>query len=73
MAHSIKTTSFPRHSRISIAAVLRRALNLLDLQRSRRALARLDKDALRDIGISKAEADKEAQKPFWDAPEHWIK
>lgn len=73
MAHSIKTTSFRRHSRISIAAVLRRALNLLDLQRSRRALARLDKDALRDIGISKAEADKEAQKPFWDAPEHWIK
>ncbi len=35
--------------------------------RSRRELARLDDIALKDIGLNTAEADYEANKPFWRA------
>lgn len=35
--------------------------------RSRRALARLDAALLKDIGVSFAEAEQEANKPFWVA------
>ena len=34
--------------------------------RQRRVLARLDARALRDIGITRADAQAEAQRPFWD-------
>ena len=34
-------------------------------QRSRHRLARLDAHALKDIGITFAEAESEANKPFW--------
>lgn len=33
--------------------------------RQRRALARLDPHLLADIGVSRAEADRECAKPFW--------
>jgi len=33
--------------------------------RERRALARLDDNALRDIGVTRRQADAEAAKPFW--------
>lgn len=34
-------------------------------QRSRHRLARLDAHALKDIGVTFAEAEAEANKPFW--------
>lgn len=43
----------------------------LALARQRRALARLDADALRDIGLSVEQAQTEARRPLWDAPAHW--
>jgi len=42
----------------SLRAVLRR-------QRSRRRIVALDAHALKDIGVSFAEAEAEANKPFW--------
>jgi uncharacterized protein YjiS (DUF1127 family) len=27
---------------------------------------------LRDIGLSPIQANREAQKPIWDAPDHWL-
>jgi len=42
----------------SLHAVLRR-------HRSRRRIAALDAHALKDIGVSFAEAEAEANKPFW--------
>ncbi|AVO39351.1 DUF1127 domain-containing protein [Pukyongiella litopenaei] len=45
----------------------------LALWHQRRALARLDDDALRDIGISRAEARREARRPAWDVPDHWLR
>jgi len=44
---------------------------LFGIWRQRRALSRLDADALRDIGISRTEAETEARRPFWDAPDTW--
>jgi uncharacterized protein YjiS (DUF1127 family) len=35
--------------------------------RSRQALAQLDARLLRDIGVTYAEAENEANKPFWRA------
>ncbi len=35
-------------------------------QRSRRVLANLEDHELRDIGITREQANEEAAKPFWD-------
>ena len=44
---------------------------LYDVWRQRRALQKLDIDALNDIGISRKDAFAEARRPFWDAPSTW--
>lgn len=36
------------------------------LARERRALAQLDERALHDIGLSRADAEEEARRPFWE-------
>jgi uncharacterized protein YjiS (DUF1127 family) len=36
-------------------------------QRTRAALAQLDEHLLKDIGVTYAEAENEANKPFWQA------
>ncbi|MFN3955422.1 MAG: DUF1127 domain-containing protein [Pararhodobacter sp.] len=42
------------------------------LARQRRALLDLDETLLRDIGLSREDALREAGRPFWDAPRHWL-
>lgn len=46
-------------------------LNVTSLHRQRRSLAQLDARLLDDIGLTRAEAIKESQKPVWDAPQRW--
>jgi uncharacterized protein YjiS (DUF1127 family) len=41
------------------------------ITRERRALHKLDAHLLRDIGLSRDAADIEADRMFWDAPNHW--
>jgi uncharacterized protein YjiS (DUF1127 family) len=48
-----------------------RVLSAAALARSRRSLAGLDDHLLRDIGLTRAEALKEAARKDWDAPSHW--
>ncbi|ETX14745.1 hypothetical protein OCH239_20490 [Roseivivax halodurans JCM 10272] len=43
------------------------------MRRQRTALGDLDDHALRDIGLSRAEARREARRPFWDVPDHWTR
>ena len=43
----------------------------LSTHRQRRALTRLDDHLLRDIGITRDQAEAEANTPLWDAPRHW--
>lgn len=53
----------------SFVSILVRAsdtvLGWIERDRDRRALGRLDDRLLRDIGITRAELDAEATKPFW--------
>ena len=39
--------------------------------RTRRDLARLDERLLRDIGLTRHEADMEVSRTPWDVPPHW--
>ena len=39
----------------------------------RQALSRLDDHLLKDIGVSREEAGKEAKRPVWDAPDRWLR
>ncbi|WP_170472574.1 DUF1127 domain-containing protein [Ruegeria conchae] len=50
-----------------------RLLNMLSLSRQRQKLAQLDDRALEDIGITRSEAEAEASRPMWDAPDCWYK
>jgi uncharacterized protein YjiS (DUF1127 family) len=56
--------ALPRPSARSLAA-------LLGLARTRAALRSLDDRMLRDIGVSRAQADSEAARPVWDVPAGW--
>ena len=41
------------------------------IARSRRGLRRLDDHLLRDIGLTRQEAETEASRAAWDVPSHW--
>ena len=43
----------------------------LAVWRQRRALKALGNHALEDIGVTRAEADTEARRAFWNAPDTW--
>lgn len=43
------------------------------LRRSRNDLRSLDAHLLLDVGLTAAEAQKEAKRPVWDVPGHWLK
>ncbi len=42
----------------------------LDVARQRRQLLALDERKLKDVGISRIDALREANRQFWDRPEH---
>ena len=72
------TTATVAHTSMTSARVNARRFSLIEtvkqmaaLRAERRALAGLDAAALKDIGISFAEAQTEAARPAWDAPNHW--
>ena len=44
---------------------------MIAITAQRRSLNALDDHMLKDIGVSRSEALKEAQKPIWDVPETW--
>lgn len=39
----------------------------------RRRLAELDDSRLADLGLNYRQARREARKPVWDVPSHWLK
>jgi uncharacterized protein YjiS (DUF1127 family) len=51
--------------------LLRLLSGLTGVARSRRRLTELDDRMLRDIGVSRAEADREADRAAWDVPRGW--
>ena len=66
------TAAFAAPRRVSATAVathlLSRALLWLEVRRQRRQLQSLSDAMLRDIGLSRADAEREATRPFWDLP-----
>ncbi|CUH87206.1 hypothetical protein PH5382_01131 [Phaeobacter sp. CECT 5382] len=56
------------HRRFGLLSLLADRAALL---RQRRALKKMDDRALDDIGLSRAQAEAEAKRPLWDAPESW--
>lgn len=48
-------------------------MGYLDLYRQRRALAKLDDSRLLDLGLTREDALREANRAIWDAPQHWYR
>lgn len=46
---------------------------MISLARQRSALAQLDDHILADIGVTREQALSEADRPVWDAPNHWTR
>lgn len=53
--------------------LLKTITNMVQLHKERRLLASLGADALNDIGLTKHDAQIEASRPVWDAPDYWHK
>jgi uncharacterized protein YjiS (DUF1127 family) len=72
LALPIRSTAAFAPRRVSATAVathlLSRALLWLEVRRQRRQLQSLSDAMLRDIGLSRADAEREATRPFWDLP-----
>jgi uncharacterized protein YjiS (DUF1127 family) len=51
-----------------VVRIVDRLLLAMEIRRQRRALAALDDRALKDIGITRAEAGTESSRGFWDLP-----
>jgi uncharacterized protein YjiS (DUF1127 family) len=62
-----------RHILPVVAAPFARLAATLQFRRHRARLAALDDHLLRDIGISRAEAETESARPVWNAPSHWFR
>ena len=48
-----------------------RLLNANALRKERRGLRHLTDAQLNDIGVTRAQAEEEASRSGWDAPNHW--
>ena len=62
-----RTDHLPLIAKPFAATVLVRLLHWHELARQRRALLALDHRMLKDVGISRAEAEREARRSFWRA------
>ena len=54
-------------------SLLSRFTQARTVARQRKVLANLEDHILDDIGISRAQATREAARPAWDVPSHWMK
>lgn len=59
------------HIKMRRPGLLARLASLRGLWRQRTRLAELEPHMLEDIGVSEAQARKEAGRPVWDAPANW--
>ena len=59
-------TSHPGGSRLSLTSMLARLERLLEKRRSRMALLEMSDEQLKDLGLSRSDADREARHRFWD-------
>lgn len=69
LMHSVLRPCYARHGGpglcLAVAACARLIAFWMDRARQRRALAEMDDRLLSDIGITRNEAEREIEKPFW--------
>ncbi len=61
------------HTKPGVTSLLRGFANRISTRKQRAALAALDADQLKDLGLSREQALREAKRPVWDAPLHWLR
>lgn len=71
MAHTMTQIGCVAAARKQPRTLLQRFFGFAELRRQRLDLSRLSEDQLLDVGLHRGCADKEARRPFWDAPENW--
>jgi uncharacterized protein YjiS (DUF1127 family) len=62
---TLSRDSFVERSMTSLRAQVSR---WIQLHRERQTLAGLSDDALKDMGLSRADIQQESERPFWDDP-----
>ena len=67
MAYTI--TSAYRAAHQSPASIISILLKGVEVSRQRRALAKMDAATLADLGLTRAQAQREAKRTFWDIPQ----
>ncbi|MEL6914210.1 MAG: DUF1127 domain-containing protein [Pseudomonadota bacterium] len=70
MTHISDITACRPH-RPAPRSLVSRFLHLLAVARTRQSLSQLDARTLKDIGLTPEQAQSEANRSFWDAPEYW--
>ena len=68
LRHSCSATPINGARTRSVRSLLARAYGVW---RTRRELARLTDAQLEDVGVTQAEADREARRAVWDVPANW--
>jgi len=68
MDHTFTITSQPRLRHGLLLRIGKRLHRWNELARQRTALRQLDERTLRDMGIDRHDALREARRPFWDDP-----
>lgn len=59
------------HRRLAVPRLLLSLLAWRHEARQKARLRLLDDRLLQDIGVTRAEAEAEADRPLWDSPAHW--
>ena len=76
MSRAVTAASSPsprRSPRRSSGPLLSRLLAIHASWQQRQRLATLDDAALRDIGVSRGQAETEAARSVWNAPSQWLR
>jgi len=56
------------HSVLSLRALWQRVVRWHEVSRERQVLAALNDDALKDMGLSRADVEQETHRHFWNDP-----
>lgn len=63
--------ALPRLIEIRFGRIAPQLRRMASLRRQRHALSNLDDTLLEDIGVSRRDAETEANRPVWDVPTVW--
>ena len=72
MFASLRNSTHASHRGFAaLSGLFARIPQIVSMRRQQRALSLLDDHLLSDVGLTRAQALKEAARPIWDAPHGW--